>query len=163
MTDPTTDQAIDVDRAAVYAAEIAAFEGTSHESLTGFGELVDLAELVTTASWWPHGSIQVVRARSDAHSSSTRQRGDARPVVRLAAPQMTRATVLHELAHVLAGVGSGHGGAFRRAHVDLAGFALGEAEASWLLDAYRAVGLAPGERSWAEPSVRRGVGGAIAL
>ena len=44
-------------RAAVYAAEIAAFEGTSYEALAPFDELVVLARTITTASWWPHGDI----------------------------------------------------------------------------------------------------------
>jgi putative metallohydrolase (TIGR04338 family) len=151
----------DLGREAVYAAEIAAFDGTSHESITDYDELAALARSVTTAAWWPHGPTQVVRARSDASSSSTRQRGQDHPVIRLAAPQMTPATVIHELAHVLAGVGTGHGAEFRRAHVDLVGFALGETEAGWLLEAYASVGLAPGRRTWAEPPVRRP--GAIAL
>ncbi|MEQ9163412.1 MAG: hypothetical protein RLN74_11915, partial [Ilumatobacter fluminis] len=104
-----------------------------------------------------------VKARRDASSSSTRQRGSAAAVVRLAAPQMTPATLLHELAHVLAGVGAGHGERFRRAHVDLVGYAFGDAEAGWLLDAYAAVGLEPGDRTWPAPPVRGGTGGPIAL
>ena len=153
----------DVGREAVYAAEIAAFDGTSYESVTDFGELVALAESVTTAPWWPQGPVPVVRARVDARSSSTRQRGDARPVIRLATAQMTPATVVHELAHVLAGVAAGHDGSFRRAHVDLAAIAFGESEATWLREAYEAVGLDPGSRTWPEPPARRDAGGAIAL
>lgn len=153
----------DVGREAVYAAEIAAFEGTSYESVVPFAELLALAELVTAATWWPCGATTVVQARRDASSSSTRQRGSAVPVVRLAAPQMTPATLLHELAHVLAGLGAGHGERFRRAHVDLVGYAFGEHEAGWLLDAYAAVGLEPGERSWPAPPVRGGAGGPIVL
>lgn len=153
----------DTGREAVYAAEIAAFEGTSYESLTDFDTLTELAAVVTTAAWWPHGDVAVVRARTDAASSSTRQRGVAAPVVRLAAPQLTPATLLHEFAHVLAGVAAGHGEAFRRAHVDLVGYVFGEREAGWLLDAYAAVGLRPGSRSWPAPPVRGGTGGPIAL
>ena len=150
-------------RQAVYAAEIAAFEGTAYESIVDFDELVVIADRIAASTWWPHGHVRVVRARRDAASSSTRQRGSAAPVVRLAAPQMTPATVLHELAHVLAGVDSGHGPAFRRAHVDVVGYALGDTEAGWLLDAYAAVGLPPGDRAWPEPSIRPGAGGPIAL
>ncbi len=150
-------------RAAVYAAEIAAFEGTSYESVTGLATLVDLASIVVAAEWWPHGQIAVVAARSDASSSSARQRGAAQPVVRLAKPQMTSATLVHELAHVLAGIPAGHGPAFRRAHVDLVGFVFGEAEAGWLLDAYAAMGLEPGVRAWPSPPIRRGTGGPVAL
>jgi hypothetical protein len=150
-------------RAAVYAAEIAAFEGTSYEALAPFDELVTLARAITTASWWPHGDIPVVRARADANASSAGQRGEDRPTVRLAAPQMTPATLVHELAHVLAGVGSGHGPAFRRAHVDLAGYAFGSIEAVWLLDAYAAMQLAPGPRAWSQPPVRNGCAGPLAM
>ena len=150
-------------RAAVYAAEIAAFEGTSYETITDFDELAALARLITSASWWPRGDIPVMRARSDAGSSSASQRAGNRPTVRLAAPQMTPATLVHELAHVLAGVGSGHGSTFRRAHVDLAGYAFGETEALWLLDAYAAMQLDPGQRAWAQPPVRDGCAGPLAL
>jgi hypothetical protein len=150
-------------RAAVYAAEIAAFEGTSYETLAPFSELVALAHTITGAAWWPRGEIPVVRARSDAGTSSARQRGVDRPSIRLAAPQMTPATLIHELAHVLAGVGSGHGAAFRRAHVDLAGFAFGATAAAWLLDAYAAMRLAPGPRDWSQPPARDGCAGPLAL
>jgi hypothetical protein len=153
----------DAGRTAVYAAEIAAFEGTSYESVVAFDELIALAELVTSSAWWPHGHIEVVPARADASSSSARQRGSGPPVVRLAAPQMTSATVVHELAHALAGVAHGHDASFRRAHVDLVGFAFGDEQANWLLDAYAAMGLAPGERSWAAPPVPRAAGAPLAL
>jgi len=150
-------------RAAVYAAEIAAFEGTSYESLTPFDELVALARKISSASWWPRGDVPVVRARADSGTSSATQRGGDRPTVRLAAPQMTLATLVHELAHVLAGVASGHGPVFRRAHADLAGYAFGETEAVWLLDAYAAMQLAPGPRAWAQPPVRDSCAGPLAL
>ena len=153
----------DVGREAVYAAEIAAFEGTSYESIVALDQLIDLAAIVTAAAWWPHGPIDVVPARTDASSSSTRQRGGGRPVVRLAAPQMTPATLIHEFAHVLAGVGSGHGEVFRRAHLDLAGYVFGVTPAKWLLGAYAAVGLDPGRRNWPPPPLRWATGEAIAL
>jgi hypothetical protein len=153
----------DLGREAVYAAEIAAFEGTSYESIAALDELLALAQVITTAAWWPHGSIEVVPARADAGSSSTRQRGAGRPVIRLAAPQMTAATVLHEFAHVLAGVAHGHDPVFRRAHVDLVGYTCGDAPAGWLLDGYAAMGLRPGDRTWAAPPVRREAGGPLAL
>jgi len=154
---------VDHGRAAVYAAEIAAFEGTSYESVTPFEEILELGRLVTTAAWWPHGDIEIVPARADAASSSARRRGSGPPVVRLAAPQMTPATVLHELAHVLAGLGDGHGEVFRRAHVDLVGYAFGEEPATWLIDAYRAMALDPGVRCWLAPPIRRETGGPLAL
>jgi hypothetical protein len=153
----------DLGREAVYAAELVAFEGTSYESLAPFTELVARAAAVTASEWWPHGPVEVVPARVDARSSSTRQRAGDRPVVRLAAPQMTPATLVHELAHVLAGVAAGHGPLFRRAHVDLVGHVFGDLEAGWLLDAYAAMGLEPGRRVWAAPTVRRAAGSPVAL
>ena len=150
-------------RAAVYAAEIAAFEGTSYETLTDFDELISLARTITSAGWWPRGDIPVVKARRDSGTSSASQRSGDRPTVRLASPQMTPATLVNELAHVLAGVGSGHGPAFRRAHVDLVGYCFGETEAIWLLDAYAAMQLSPGPRAWAQPPVRDGCAGPMAL
>lgn len=153
----------DIGREAVYAAEIAAFEGTSFESVTQFTDVLAIASLITAAPWWPHGPIEVVPARADAESSSTRQRVGGLPVVRLAAPQMTPATVIHEMAHVLAGVGHGHDAVFRRAHVDLTGYCLGDEPASWLLQGYAAMGLEPGTRTWSAPPIRREAGGPVAL
>lgn len=153
----------DVGREAMYAAEIAAFEGTSYEVVTPLERLITLASVICDAEWWPHDQIRVGPARSDASSSSTRQRGGRRPVVRLAAPQMTPATLVHEFAHVLAGVGNGHRGGFRRAHVDLVGFVFGDAEASWLLDAYAAMNLVPGERTWPVPPIRSASNGPVVL
>ncbi|MFZ8998043.1 MAG: hypothetical protein ACO307_15390 [Ilumatobacteraceae bacterium] len=149
---------IDRGRSSVYAAELAAFEGTSYEAITPFDELLVLGRLVTDAAWWPCGETEIVPARVDACSSSTRRRGAAPPVVRLAADQMTPATVLHELAHVLAGLDAGHGPSFRRAHLDLVGFAFGAEPAEWLDEAYRSMSLDVGHRRWARPSERPGSG-----
>lgn len=153
----------DLGREAVYAAEIAAFEGTSLEAVAPFDSLLELASVIVASSWWPCGEIEVVPARADANSSSTRQRSVSAPVVRLAAPQLTPATVVHEFAHVLAGVDHGHDRVFRRAHIDLAGFAFGEDAASWLVDAYAAMGLEAGRRTWAPPPLRHAAGGPVAL
>jgi hypothetical protein len=73
---------------------------------------------------------------------------------------MTVATLIHELAHVLAGGWAGHGPLFRRAQLDLAACWIGVREAEWLADAYAGFGLGIGERTWSEPPQR---GGAIAL
>lgn len=153
--------AADDGRAAVYAAELAAFDGTRYESVVPYEQLVELTERVTAASWWPHGPVEVRPARSGARSSSANQRVGQRPVVRLAAPQLTLATLAHELAHVLAGVGCGHGPVYRRAHADLVGHLFGADEATWLLDAYAAMGLTPGARHWPAPPERSS--GPIAL
>lgn len=148
--------AVDHGRADVYAAEIAAFEGTTFEQVSPLDELVRLAQRLYAAHWWPRGQIAVVASRSDALSSSTRQRGDTVPVVRLAAPQMTPATLVHELGHVLAGVGSGHGPLFRRAYVDVATAAFGAEPASWLSEQFAAHDLASCARRWRTPDVYHG-------
>lgn len=153
----------DVGRVSLYAAEIAAFEGTSYETVVDFAELLALADLVTSAQWWPHGPVEVRLARSDAQSSSTSRRPGSPLVVRLAAPQMTPATLVHELAHVLAGLSAGHDARFRRAYVDLVGYTFGDEPATWLLDAYVDMGLAPGERAWPVPPLRQPAGGPLAL
>jgi hypothetical protein len=152
---------VDAGREAVYAAELAAFDGTSYEALAPITELVELAGSVTGAAWWPHGPIDVVAARSDAGSSSTRQRGAARPAVRLAAGQMTPATVVHELAHVLAGLGAGHGPRFRRAYVDLVTFCWGSDAAGWLRAEFEAAHLPLGAREWPMPAAASGGAGRL--
>jgi hypothetical protein len=140
---------VDRGRAEVYAAELVAYEGTELEAVVGFDELVALADRVMTQAWWPNGRVPVRRARSDARSSATRHTSHA--VIHLAAPQMTPATLIHELAHVLSGVGAGHGELFRRAHVDMASFAFGAERGGWLAEAYAAAGLSLGRRHWPLP------------
>jgi hypothetical protein len=149
-------------RTAVYAAEVAAFEGTRFEAIVPFADLVDLAAIVLSAEWWPAGNVSIVPARRDSSTSSANLRGEVR-TIRLAAPQMTPATVVHELAHVLAGVGRGHDGGFRRAHVDLTGHLLGDEAATWLIDGYASFGLDLSPRTWSAPPIRRAAGGPIAL
>jgi len=136
----------------VYAAEIAAFDATSYEQLTDLASLQQLGERVVSLRWWTAGPVAVLAARAGAESSATYQRAGAPPVIRLAAPQMTPATLVHELAHALAGVGTGHGPAFRRAHVDLVEHAFGAEPARWLLDGYLAMGVKLGGRTWPLPT-----------
>ena len=63
---------MDVDRATVYAAELAAFDGTDLEEVIGFERVASRLASVIEGSWWP-GPVTAVRlARSDARSSSTR-------------------------------------------------------------------------------------------
>lgn len=150
-------------RSEVYAAELAAFEGTELEVVEPFEVMSAFAQSLVAGAWWPAGPVVVRRARADARTSTTRT-GAARRVaeIRLSGPQCTRATVVHELAHVLAGPGAGHGSAFRRAHVDIATVAFGAERAGWLADAYAASRLSPGARAWPEPSAG-GPGHVIAL
>lgn len=137
----------------MYSAEVAAFDGTTAERVTAFDEITSLAASVMTASWWPRGRIDIVRRRADARSSVTCQDGARDPIIRLAPAQLTPATIAHELAHVLAGVVHGHDGVFRRAHVDVVGWALGPHAAGWLETAYAGHRLDLGERDWPAPPV----------
>ena len=139
----------DVGRAEVYAAELAAFDGTELESVVGQHDAAALVARITAAAWWPPDRrVELRVARRDASSSHTRW-VQGRTIVSLAATQRTPATVVHELAHVLAGPQARHGPVFRRAHVDLACEAFGAGRGAWLEAAYRDAGLALGPRWWA--------------
>jgi hypothetical protein len=153
---------IDTDRAAVYAAEIAAFDGTDLEEQLGYQAIERRLREVLEGEWWPGGCVEVRPARSDAQSSSARCTHDGEApstTIRLAAPQATLATAAHELAHALAGVAAGHGTAFRRAHLDVIAVLTnidltdrrGDLHVGQLTDAYMAAGLTIGDRSWPAP------------
>jgi hypothetical protein len=160
----------DRDRSQVYAAELAAFDGTDLEDVVGFAAVERLVERVLVGEWWPGGSVDVRAARTDAQSSVTRCGVDeaSRAEVRIAAPQATVATAAHELAHALAGVDHGHDATFRRAHLDVVQAitnldridARGQLHVTQLNREYAAAGLDVGERTWVAPPDR---GEAIAL
>jgi len=160
----------DVDRAQVYAAELAAFDGTDLEDVVGVAVVSGAIDSVVGGAWWPGRTVRVVAARSDARSSSTRCSLEEGSVaeIRIADPQATVATGAHELAHALAGVVHGHDGLYRRAHLDVVGVMTnldrvsgrGDVHVEQLRSAYRAAGLSVADRQWPEPSPP---GGAIAL
>lgn len=162
--------ASDSDRSQVYAAELAAFDGTDLETVAGFDAIRHAIDAVLAGEWWPGQSVTVKSSREDAHSSVTRcATGDgAIPEIRIAPPQATIATGAHELAHALAGVGRGHDAVFRRAHVDVMQVMTnlnrldgrGRVHVDQLEQAYSDVGLVVGERAWPAPPTP---GGAIAL
>ena len=141
---------MDRGREQVYAAELAAYDGTDLEVVVPLDALTALAARVTAGPWWPGPPVAVRASRSDARSSTTRGR-DGFAEIRLAGEQSTPATLVHELAHALAGSGAGHGPRFRRAHVDVAMVAFDVDCAGWLEHAYRDHGLPIGDRSWGEP------------
>lgn len=162
----------DPEHTALYAAEVAAFDGTDLEEVRPFADVAALIRSVVADAWWPGGAVDVRRARSDAGSSSARCStiGDGtRFTLRLAGPQMTVATAAHELAHVLAGPARGHDGAFRRAYLDVVKVMTNadstdrrhDLHVQQLVDAFAAAGLSVGERSWPAPPAA--VGGAFAL
>jgi len=138
-------------RSEVYAAELSATAGTSLEATCTLDELRAAATRIIRSPWWPVGDIAVVAARADAHSSCARYR-EGRIEVRLAAGQMDMATLIHEMAHALAGLDAGHGALFRRAHIDIASAAIGAQAATWVERAYRAADLDIADRCWPQPS-----------
>ena len=167
---PSCDVRGDVGRTAVYAAELAAFDGTDLESPVSFERLERAIHSLTAGVWWPGPPVVVTRARSGAASSaaSTGPRS-ATVEIRLADGQLTVATAAHELAHTLAGVGHGHDGSFRRACLDVVAVLTnldpldrrGELHVDQLARAFAASNLSVGERMWPAPEGR--ITGAIAL
>ena len=158
----------DVGRAAVYAAELAAFDGTDLEAVVGVDALRRLVDDVVSGEWWPGPDVIVRSMRSDARSSNARCDGGSTTTISIAAPQATVATAVHELAHALAGVAAGHDATYRRAHLDVVAVATnlrrsdgrGDLHVEQLRDAYDAAGLTIGSRTWPAPPP---VGGPIAL
>lgn len=141
----------------MYAAELAAFDGTDLEALRTLEEIRDLVAAVVEGPWWPGPSVVVRPARSDAGSSSARSRSSGDDViVRIAATQATHATAAHELAHALAGPDAGHDARFRCAYLDVVlvmtnlepGRRRGLLHQRQLSEAFAAHGLDVGERTW---------------
>ncbi len=162
----------DPDHTAVYAAELAAFDGTDLEAVRAFEFIAGVLRLVVDGPWWPGGVVSVERSRADASASVTRCTVDSdgeRAAIRLSQPQMTVATAAHELAHALAGSGRGHDAVYRRAYLDLIRVITNldttdrrhDIHVSQLAEAFAAAGLKVGEREW--PAPPDAIGSAIAL
>lgn len=155
----TGSDATDSERTAVYAAELAAFDGTDLEDVVGVDRLRSIASRVTAGEWWPAGPIEVRPARRDSSTSSARC-SPAGTTVRIASEQATRATLAHELAHCLVGPGRGHDAVFRRAYLDLVAVVTNidsadrrhDLHVCQLEQAFRDAGLTVGERAWPEPA-----------
>lgn len=149
------------DHAALYAAELAAFDGTDLESICPLDDLLGLIRRVVAGPWWPGPPVEARAARADARSSTTRhRRADGHPVtLHIAAPQATIATATHELAHALAGRGAAHGPVFRAAYLDVVAVVTnlafigrrGSLHVDQLRQAFDDHGLAVGERRWPTP------------
>ena len=160
--------ATDHERAAVYAAEIAAFDGTDLETVLDIDDVLATIRHVVESEWWSGPAVAARSARRDARSSTARCSGGPVTTIRIARPQATIATAAHELAHALAGVAAGHDERFRRAHLDVisvitnlaAAPARRDLHVTQLEDAYGMADLAIGERTWPAPPP---VDGAIAL
>jgi hypothetical protein len=163
----------DIGRAAVYACELAAFDGTDLEAVRPVAEIAELIGRVTTTSWWPGPTVRVEAARRGASSSGTHGPvggGGSMPVtVRVAHGQATAATAAHELAHALAGVGHGHDPLYRRAYLDVIRVITnidptdrrGDVHVRQLADAFASAELTIALRRWPPPDPS--VGGPIVL
>lgn len=161
---------IDRDRAQVYSAELAAFDGTDLELVVGVDVVLGLIRSVVAGEWWPGGPVDVRAARVDARSSATRCSLDDGSVsmISIAAPQATVATAAHELAHALLGARHGHDALYRRAYLDVVAVLTnldrvdgrGSVHVDQLRSAFASAGLVVGHRTWPEPPAP---GGAIAL
>lgn len=152
----------DQGRTAVYAAEVAAFDGTDLETRLGFDDIDRRVAAVTSGEWWPGPPVVVSAARRDASSSSTRCNGVASvgsTEIRFAAGQLTIATAAHELAHALAGVSAGHGPLFRAAYLDVIAVITNldssdrrrRLHVGQLASAFADAGLDVARRRWPEP------------
>ena len=146
------------DHEALYAAEQAAFDGTDLEQRRPQAELARLVHEITSGGWCPGPRETVGPARGDAVSS--RAVGSSSGVtIRLASPQLTTATVMHELAHALAGAAERHGPTYRRALLDVVEVVTNHdpTERRMLLHveqlsrAFAGAGLVVGERRWPSP------------
>lgn len=159
----------DCGRAEVYAAELAAFDGTDLEASRSFEEIRAVIAAVAAGPWWPGPPVWVVAARRDSTASSARNVADGGAVIRLAAGQLTIATAAHELAHVLAGPAIGHAPVFLAAYLDVVAVITNldsrdrrhQLHVEQLRNALAAAGLAPGQRTWPAPPEASGT--AIAL
>jgi hypothetical protein len=69
----------------------------------------------------------------------------------LAAGQHDVGSLVHELAHALAGVDRGHDERFRAALIDVAGLVVGPAAAASMAAALRQLGLSVAARPWPPP------------
>jgi hypothetical protein len=150
----------DCGRAAAYAAEDAAFGGTTLERDVDLDELRSIAATVTASEWWFRcggPAVVVEPARGAAQSSSARRAGSG-VLIRLAAGQRTAGTLTHELAHGLAGIAHGHDARFRAAHVDVVAMVAGAGAAGALVDAYRQLDAPAGRRTWPSPVLFTGPG-----
>jgi hypothetical protein len=153
----------DQGRAAVYAAETAAFDGTDLEDVRPHDVVASLIGSVTGGQWWPGPSVVVVPARRGTLSSATHgpliEHSTGVVMIRLVESQATIATAAHELAHALAGVVHGHDDMYRRAYLDVideitnldAAHRRGDLHVRQLAEAFADAGLTVGERTWPPP------------
>jgi hypothetical protein len=139
-------------QAAVAAVEDAAFGGTTFDQPAVRRVVEECIGGVLAGPWWRANgpAVVVVTPRRSARSSNARTCGDG-VQIRLTDEQLTVGTVVHELAHALAGVDRGHDAVFRAAHVDVTALLGGPSMASALRTAYRDFQLDVADRQWSGP------------
>lgn len=154
---------VDHGRAAVYAAEDAAFGGTDLDDERSLADLVATGAALAAGAWWRDAGGPAVRVgQTVAGATSSCARSDGATVeVRIAPEQRTRSTLAHELAHALAGLAHGHDATFRAAHVDVCAILAGRDAAAALRVAYSHLDLVVGRRRW--PAPVRAVGDGFAV
>lgn len=148
---------------AVAAAESAAFEATEFDALITRAELQRAFDAATGSEWWVAcfaGSPPALRlvtppARTQTSTARRREGGFE---IRVAAGQLNRSTLAHELAHVLAGIDAAHGPLFRRAFVDVATMVGDTLIGEWLGAAFAGFDLAVADRRWPAPWSASGPG-----
>lgn len=149
--------------AAVAAAEAAAFGGTGFDAPISRVELQRAFDSLIAQEWWsacfagapPSLTLVTPPART---LTSTARRREGSFEIRVADGQLSRATLAHELAHVLAGLGTRHDALFRRAYVDVASVVGDVVTGEWLAAAFDEVALALAWRRWPAPWTARGPG-----
>jgi hypothetical protein len=154
----------DTDRQRVYDAEDAAFVDTSYADQVGERGCRWLVERLAATPWWASagGAVPVLRAARIDSTRSTTVVAEGRIELRIG-PGMDQPHVLsHELAHLLADPGAGHGPLFRAAHVDVASVLLGGHGADRLAARYGRAGLPLAVRRWPAPP-EPGDGGLLAV
>jgi len=154
----------DGDRQRVYDAEDAAFLETSYAERMGERGCRWLLDHLVALPWWSAaaGSLPLLRAARCDSARSTTVVAEGRTEVRIG-PGMDQPHVLsHELAHLVAPAGAGHGGLFRAAHVDVANVVLGTHGVARLTDFYARSGLVVAARAWPPPPAY-GPGGLLAV
>lgn len=149
---------VDHGRAAVYAAEEAAFGGAALDDVVALDVVRERGRSIVDGEWWRacHGpAVEIVGTRASARSSSARPAAQG-SLVRIAPGQRTVATVAHELAHAMVGPGRGHDAVFRAAHVDIVAVLDGAGSAGALRVAYERFDLPIADRTWPPPMRGRG-------
>ena len=143
---------VDRGRAAVSAAEDMAFGGTGLDIALDRAGVDGVLVAITGGPWWSScgPAVTLSSPRGGTRSSSARARRDHVEIT-FAEGQLTLATVAHELAHALAGIGHGHDAVFRAAFVDVVAVLAGAGAADELAGSFRAMRVDPGVRTWPAP------------